>query len=92
MVLQGPISFRSNASKLRSEPWYRVISCGFLGTTPETPKSLGSFLDQEMQFRGCGPDCSEVEFETPASQRLKNDTSAQNGSCRLTFGYCTRTV
>ena len=31
-VLQGPTWFRSNASKLRFEPYYRVPSCGFLGT------------------------------------------------------------
>jgi hypothetical protein len=27
-----------------------------------------------------------------AAQRMGNDTSPQNGSCRLTFGYRTRTI
>jgi hypothetical protein len=42
-----------------------------------------------MQFRGFGPYCSEVEFKTLLRKRMKNDTSPQNGSCGLTFGYRT---
>jgi hypothetical protein len=30
-------------------------------------------------------------FENAASQRLEDDTSPQDGSCRLTFGYRTLT-
>ena len=34
----------------------------------------------------------QVRLENAASQRLKNDTSPQNGSCTLTFGYRMRTI
>jgi len=45
MVLQGPTWFRSNASKLRFEPWYGFQAAGFWEqTAPETLTSFGSFL------------------------------------------------
>ena len=33
----------------------------------------------------------QVRLENAASQRLKNDTSPQDGSCRVTFSYRSRT-
>jgi hypothetical protein len=92
-VLQGPTWFRSDASKLRFEPWYQVPSCGFLGTeNSRNSHEFRGFLDRRMQFRRSGPDCSEVEFKTLLRSGLKNDTSPQNGPCRLTFGYRPRTI
>lgn len=64
-VLQGSTWFRSNASKLRFEPWQGFQAVGFWEQmAPETLTGFGSFLDKRMQFRRSGPDCSEVEFKT----------------------------
>jgi hypothetical protein len=64
---------------------------GVRGRTPSVPgqPNTGSSKDGRVSARGT---LVWVDGWHAAAQRMGNDTSPQHGSCRLTFGYRTRTI